>query len=133
MLDVVMLNVITMNVVMRAECHYAECRGDYSFHLGHHNFLNYKSFFQDRTSLSIQLCLNLEQIARPMFFLESRVSYSALFTFLVGWHTSVVSFPPGNVIFAQLACPYGECTTSRRMNCPKRFHEKIFYLSCIFL
>ncbi len=28
---------------------------------------------------------------------------------------------------------YGECTTSRRMNCPKRFHEKIFYLSCIFL
>ncbi len=28
---------------------------------------------------------------------------------------------------------YGECTTSRRMNCLKRFHEKIFYLSCIFL
>ncbi len=28
---------------------------------------------------------------------------------------------------------YGECTTSRRTNCPKRFHEKIFYLSCIFL
>ncbi len=28
---------------------------------------------------------------------------------------------------------YGECTTSRRASCPKRFHEKIFYLSCIFL
>ncbi len=28
---------------------------------------------------------------------------------------------------------YGECTTSRRTSCPKRFHEKIFYLSCIFL
>jgi hypothetical protein len=28
---------------------------------------------------------------------------------------------------------YGECTTSRRMNCPKHFHEKIFYLLCIFL
>ncbi len=43
---------------------------------------------------------------------------------LIGKHSS---------LFGPLKSYYGECMTSRRMNCPKRFHEKIFYLSCIFL
>jgi hypothetical protein len=34
--------------------------------------------------------------------------YSALFTFLVGWHASEVSLAPGDVILAQLACPLNE-------------------------
>jgi hypothetical protein len=33
------------------------------------------------------------------------VSYSALFTFLVGWHTSAVSLALSDVILAELACP----------------------------
>jgi hypothetical protein len=40
----------------------------------------------------------------PPKFVERQVRYSALFTYLVGWHTSAVSFPPSDVIFAQLAC-----------------------------
>ncbi len=38
-------------------------------------------------------------------FVERSVNSSALFTFLVGWHASAVSLPPGDVIFAQLVCP----------------------------
>ncbi len=34
-------------------------------------------------------------------FVERKVHYSALFTYLVGWHTGAVSFPL--VIMAQLA------------------------------
>ncbi len=34
-------------------------------------------------------------------FVERHASYSALFTFLVGWHASAVSFPPGDVILAR--------------------------------
>jgi hypothetical protein len=38
-------------------------------------------------------------------FIERWVSYSALFTFLVGWHASAVTLPQGDIILAQLACP----------------------------
>ena len=38
-------------------------------------------------------------------FVERKVCYSALFTKLVGWHASAVSFPLSDVILAQLACP----------------------------
>ncbi len=41
-------------------------------------------------------------------FVERLVSYSALFTFLVRWHASAVSSPPGDVILAQLACPLND-------------------------
>jgi hypothetical protein len=41
-------------------------------------------------------------------FVERWVSYSALFTFLVGWYASAVSLPPDDVIFAQLACPLND-------------------------
>jgi hypothetical protein len=34
--------------------------------------------------------------------------YSALFNILVGWHASAVSFSPGDIIFAQLACPLND-------------------------
>ena len=40
--------------------------------------------------------------------LEWWVNYSTLFTLLVGWHTSAVSFPPGDIILAQLACPLND-------------------------
>jgi hypothetical protein len=36
-------------------------------------------------------------------FVERKVGYSALFTNLVRWHASAVSFPLCDVIFAQLA------------------------------
>ncbi len=46
---------------------------------------------------------------------QRQVSYSALFTFLVGWHASIVSLPPGDVILAQLACPLNDGTFSLHM------------------
>jgi hypothetical protein len=41
-------------------------------------------------------------------FVDRKVRYSALFTFLVRWHASVVSFPPSDVILAQLVCPLSD-------------------------
>jgi hypothetical protein len=38
-------------------------------------------------------------------FVERNVHYSALFTYLVGWHASALSFPLSDVILTQLACP----------------------------
>jgi hypothetical protein len=41
-------------------------------------------------------------------FVERKVCYSALFTNLVVWHTGTDSFPPSDVILAQLACPLSD-------------------------
>jgi hypothetical protein len=41
-------------------------------------------------------------------FVERKVRYSALLTNLVGWHAGAVSFPPSDVILAQLACPLSD-------------------------
>jgi hypothetical protein len=41
-------------------------------------------------------------------FVEKKVSYSALFKNLVGWHAGAVSFPLSDVILAQLACPLSD-------------------------
>jgi hypothetical protein len=41
-------------------------------------------------------------------FVERKVGYTALFTFLVGWHASAVSLPPSDVILAQLAYPLSD-------------------------
>jgi hypothetical protein len=41
-------------------------------------------------------------------FVERKVRYSALFTHLVGWHAGAVSFPLGDAILAQLACPLSD-------------------------
>ncbi len=41
-------------------------------------------------------------------FVEIKVCYSALFTNLVGWHASAVSFPLSGIILAQLACPLSD-------------------------
>jgi hypothetical protein len=41
-------------------------------------------------------------------FVERLVRYLALFTNLVGWHVSAVSFPLSYVILAQLACPLSD-------------------------
>ncbi len=41
-------------------------------------------------------------------FVERKVHYSALFTNLVGWHASTVSFPLSEIILAQLACPLSD-------------------------
>jgi hypothetical protein len=51
---------------------------------------------------SLQLVCDL--LASAMF-VERNVRYSVLFTNLVGWHTSIVSFPLSDVILAQLASP----------------------------
>ncbi len=41
-------------------------------------------------------------------FVEKQVGYSAVFIFLVGWHTHAVSLAPGDIILAQLAWPLNE-------------------------
>jgi len=41
----------------------------------------------------------------PSMFMDRKVSYSAVFTFLVRWHICAVSFTLHGIIFAQLACP----------------------------
>ncbi len=41
-------------------------------------------------------------------FVERKVCYSALFTNLVGWHVSAVSFPLSDIILAQLVCPLSD-------------------------
>jgi hypothetical protein len=40
-------------------------------------------------------------------FVERKVHYSALFTNLVGWHSSIAS-PLSDVILSQLACPLND-------------------------
>jgi hypothetical protein len=44
---------------------------------------------------------------RPLF-VDRMVRYSALFTNLVRWHAGAVSFPPRDIILAQLACPLSD-------------------------
>ncbi len=41
-------------------------------------------------------------------FVERKVRYSALFTNLVGWHAGAVSFPPSDIILAQLPYPLSD-------------------------
>jgi hypothetical protein len=41
-------------------------------------------------------------------FVERKVRYSDLFTNLVGWYASAVSFPLSDIILAQLACPLSD-------------------------
>ncbi len=52
-------------------------------------------------------------------FVERKVRYSALFTNLVGWHASAVSFPLSDIILALLPCPLSDvmfCFYSRITN-----------------
>ncbi len=41
-------------------------------------------------------------------FVEKKVRYSALFTNLIRWHASAVSFPLSDIILVQLACPLSD-------------------------
>ncbi len=41
-------------------------------------------------------------------FADRKVRYSTLFTNLVRWHAGAVSFPPIDIILAQLACPLSD-------------------------
>ncbi len=41
-------------------------------------------------------------------FVGKKVRYSALFINLVGWHNGAVSFPPSDIILAQLAFPLSD-------------------------
>ncbi len=47
------------------------------------------------------------RLLKPMF-VDRKIRYSALFTNLVEWHASAVSFPLSDVIFGQLACPLSD-------------------------
>jgi hypothetical protein len=67
-------------------------------------------------------------------FLKRKVCYSALFTNLVRWHAGAVSFPPSDVILAQLACPLSDvmfCIHSGSTNLSLYKHWLIVYLSGI--
>jgi hypothetical protein len=77
----------------------------------HHVFASFAKFLAPRLLSHIDFCSNdnLPILAdTTVMFVEGEVSYSVLLTFLVEWHTSGVSFPLGDVIFAQLACPLNE-------------------------
>ncbi len=55
-----------------------------------------------------------------------KVCYSALFTNLVRWHASAVSFPLSDVIMAQLACLLSDimfCLHSGRTNLSLYIHR----------
>jgi hypothetical protein len=58
------------------------------------------------TFTSVKFCC--ENSNKGWTCLYSLGGFSALFTFLVMWHTSVVSLPPGNVILTHLACPQND-------------------------
>ena len=65
----------------------------------------------------------------PMF-VQRKVCYSALFTNLVGWHAGAVSFPPRDIILAQLACPLGDvmfCLHSGRTNLSLYKHWSLWH------
>ncbi len=62
-------------------------------------------------------------------FVERKVRYSALFTYLVGWYAGAVSFPPSDAILAQLVCPLSDvmfCLHSGRTNLSLYKHLFIF-------
>ena len=59
------------------------------------------------------------QVTVTPMFVETWFSSWALFTFLVGWHASAVSLPPGDVTLAQLACPL--------VSISPIFYEQIFH------
>jgi hypothetical protein len=40
------------------------------------------------------------------------VAWLPFFVYLVGWHASAVSLPPGDIILAQLACPLNDVIIS---------------------
>jgi hypothetical protein len=52
--------------------------------------------------------LQLPKLAAYAMFVETKVSYSTLFTNLVRCHACAVSFPLSDVILAQLACPLND-------------------------
>jgi hypothetical protein len=57
----------------------------------------------------MKMLKGVQKLPKQMF-VERWASSSALYTLLVGWHVSVVSLPPGDVILAQLACPLNGVT-----------------------
>jgi hypothetical protein len=64
-------------------------------------------------------CQPTPRVDSDPMFIERKVCYSALFTNLIGWHASAVSFPPSDIILAQLACPLSDVMfylNSRRTN-----------------
>jgi hypothetical protein len=56
----------------------------------------------DKHTSLLHCSMNMNNSAKKAY---SVVSYSDLFTLLVGWHASAVSLPSGDVIFTPLACP----------------------------
>ncbi len=56
---------------------------------------------------TLQLGNHLSSVFKSMF-VERQVCYSALFTYLVGWHASAVSLPPSDDILVQLAFPLSD-------------------------
>ncbi len=81
------------------------------------------------------LCFGL-QYCNTMF-VERLVRYSALFTFIFGWHVSAVSLPSGDIILAQLAYPMNDVIfclhqeqltyLSTYIDCSINYDRKIFH------
>jgi hypothetical protein len=69
----------------------------------------YCHLVDDRASLCVFIRWKVSVTSMHLtMFVERWVSYLALFTYLVGWHASAVSLPPGDVILVWLACPLNE-------------------------
>jgi hypothetical protein len=52
--------------------------------------------------LTTYICYDGDKHASPPMFVERKVGYSALFTYLVGRHAGAVSFHPSDIILAHL-------------------------------
>ncbi len=71
-------------------------------------FTNLKIFFSLPIVLSFQLLFDHCGWNKKSMLVERKVHYSVLLTYLVGWDTGALSFPPSDVILAQLACPLSD-------------------------
>jgi hypothetical protein len=85
-----------------------------NFHFWHmvsvqtHKLLNIFLWCGRRTLLCVNTWL-ISMAEDQAMFVERKVCYSAaLFTNLVRWHASAVSFPLSDVILAQLVCPLSD-------------------------
>ncbi len=64
-------------------------------------------------------------------FVERKVRYSALFTNLVRWYASAVSFPVSDIILAQLACPLSDDMFSLRSGITNLYLYKYWLIPVI--
>ncbi len=127
----VWITILSTGYVVRflylAKCRYAECQ------CAERRLAEWRgAIYQSKVDIELSILFYIHTTYCKAF-LEYYKNYSNIYTETVFKHAWVrwnQGIPKSNGLYYK---SYGECTTSRRASCPKRFHEKIFYLSCIFL